>query len=153
MPTLVFNIAKGKVNEYHDRVNGNDPAGSELVVIAINSTDTDDAVRDVDSIQALLALASTAEVTNTNYARQDLTDTDLAASDVDDTNNRRDAALPQVTFSSIAAGDAWTDIVIAYDSTGSAADSALIPLTIHEFAVTPDGTDIVITAADYFRAS
>lgn len=153
MPNLVFNVAKGKVAEYHDRVNGNDPAASELVVIAVNSTDTDDAVQDVDTVAALLALGSTAEVTNTNYARQDLTDTDIAASAVDDTNNRMGSALPQVTFSSIAAGDAWTDIVIAYDPTGSSADSALVPLTIHEFAATPNGGDIVINAGDYFRGS
>lgn len=153
MPTLTFNIAKGKVAEYHDRVNGNDPAASELVVIALVSTDTDDAVRDVDSIQALLALGSTAEATNSGYARQDLTDSDLSAAGVDDTNNRMDAALPETTFSSVSAGDSWTDIVIAYDPTGSSADSALIPLTIHEFAVTPNGGDITINAGDYFRAS
>ena len=153
MPNLTFNIAKGHVNEYHNRVNGNDPSGSELVVIAVVSTDTDDAVRDVDTVAALLALGSTAEATNTNYARQDLTDTDIAAAGVDDTNNRKDAALPQVTFSSIAAGDNWTDIVIAYDATGSGADSALVPLTIHEFAVTPNGGNIIINAGDYFRAS
>lgn len=153
MPTLTFNIAKGQVAGYHDRVNGNDPAGSELVVIAIVSTDTDDAVQDVDTIAALLALGSTAEATNSGYARQDLTDAELGVLEVDDTNNRMDAPLPEVTFSSVVAGDNWTDLVIAYDPTGSSADSALIPLTIHEFAKTPDGSDIVVNAGDYFRAS
>ena len=156
MADFVFNVAKGKVNEYHDRVDGNDPSASELVLLVLSVTgDQDAAMIDVDTVAALLALSNVAEVTNTNYARIDLNDTEISASTVDDTNNRREADLPDQTWSAIAAGDAWTDLVVAYDPTGSSADSALIPLTLHDFAATPDGNDITaqFNAAGYFRGA
>jgi len=136
-------------------VQSNDPAASQLVLLVINAgAATDDQMGDTDTVSALLATAA-AEVTNTNYARIDLDDTDLSAISPDDTNNRLDLDIPDQTWSSIAAGDSWTDIVIAYDPTGSSADSALIPLTCHDFAVTPDGSDITaqIAAAGFYRAS
>jgi hypothetical protein len=98
-----------------------------------------------------------AEATNSNYARKVLTDSDLAAlPSPDDTNNRYDIDLPDQTWSAVAAGDNWTDLLICYDpDTTGGADSAIIPLTLHDFSVTPDGSDIVaqIAAAGFFRAS
>jgi len=155
MADFVFNVAKGRVAELYNRVQSNDPAASQLVLLVINAgAATDDQMGDTDTVSALLATAA-AEVTNTNYARIDLDDTDLSAISPDDTNNRLDLDIPDQTWSSIAAGDSWTDIVIAYDPTGSSADSALIPLTCHDFAVTPDGSDITaqIAAAGFYRAS
>jgi len=35
MGNIVFNIAKGKVNEYVARVDGNDPANSALVLVLL----------------------------------------------------------------------------------------------------------------------
>lgn len=156
MANLVFNIAKGMVNGYADNVENNSPAGCELVMIAIVTTDTDATIEDVDTVSALLALGNTAEATNTNYARIDLTNAaDNVVTTVDDTNNRREADFDDQTFASIVAGDNWTDMVVAYDPTGSSADTALIPLTLSDFVVTPDGNDIVaqVNAAGFFRAS
>ena len=56
----------------------------------------------------------------------------------------------------MAAGTNWTDLVICYDSdTTAGTDSNIIPLTLHDFVVTPDGSDITaqIAAAGFFRAS
>lgn len=156
MANLVFNIAKGMVNQYASNVENNSPAGCELVLIALVVTgDQDAAMRDADTVAALLALANVAEATNTNYARIDMVAADNVASTVDDTNDRRESDFDDQTFTSIAAGDNWTDIVVAYDPTGSSADSALIPLTLSDFAVTPDGNDIAaqVNAAGFFRAS
>lgn len=156
MANQVFNIAKGRVAEFHNKVQSNEVAASQLVLIAIVSTDTDDAVRDVDDIAALLALGATAEATNSGYARIDLDDTDLVAIDNDDANNRMDVDITaDPVFSSIVGGDNWTHLVIAYDSTGSATDANLIPLTIHDFVVVPNGGDITaqIAADGYFQAT
>jgi hypothetical protein len=156
MADLVFNIAKGRVAEFYNRVDQNDPTNSALVVIAIVSADTDDAIRDVDSVSALLALSSTDEATNTNYARKVLTDTDLSALAPDDTNNRIDLDFADQVWSLVGSGDNWTDLVIAYDpdSTGGT-DADLIPLTLHDFSVTPDGSDITaqLATAGFYRAS
>jgi hypothetical protein len=157
MADFVFNIAKGRVVEYYNRVKGNDPANSALIIVAIDANgDTDATMKDRDDLGALLG-GTANEVTNTNYARKVLTDSDLAALPApDDTNDRFDIDIPDQTWSAVAAGTAWTDLIICYDpDTTGGADSAIIPLTCHDFAVTPDGSDIIaqIAAAGFFRAS
>ncbi len=156
MADFVFNIAKGRVVEYYNRVKSNDPANSALIIVAIDADgDSDATMKDRDDLGALLG-GTANEVTNTNYARKVLTDSDLAALSVDDTNDRFDIDIADQTWSAVAAGDDWTDLIICYDpDTTGGADSAIIPLTCHDFAVTPDGSDIVaqINAAGFFRAS
>ena len=157
MADFVFNIAKGRVVEYYNRVKANDPANSALIIVVIDANgDSDATMKDRDDLGALLG-GTANEVTNTNYARKVLTDSDLAALPApDDTNDRYDIDLPDQTWAAVAAGTAWTDLLVCYDSdTTGGADSAIIPLTLHDFAVTPDGSDIIaqIAAAGFFRAS
>lgn len=156
MADFVFNIALGRVAELYNRVDLSDPANAVLVIAVIDANgDTDATMKDRDDLGALLG-GTANEVTNTNYARIVLDDTDLTAFAPDDANDRVDLDIPDQTFSAIAAGDAWTDVLICYDpdSTGGA-DSAIVPLTCHDFAVTPDGSDIVVqvATAGFFRAS
>lgn len=143
MANMVLNIALGQVVSYYRAVDENNPATAELYVLAFNCGDTDAAVRDVDTVAAIEALASTAEVTNSGYARKVLTDTDLTTFAPDDTNDRVDLVIADQTFTAVAAGSAWTDICIAYGLNGGA-DSAKVPLTWHDFAVTPNGGDITV---------
>jgi len=157
MADFVFNIAKGRVVEYYNRVKNNDPANSALIVVAIDANgDTDATMRDRDDLAVLLG-GTANEVTNSGYARKVLTDADLAALPApDDVNDRFDIDLPDQTFSAIVAGTAWTDLIICYDpDTTGGTDSAIIPLTCHDFPITPDGSDIIaqIAAAGFFRAS
>jgi hypothetical protein len=156
MADLVFNIAKGRVAELYNRVDSNDPANSALIIVAIDANgDSDGTMRDRDDLGALLG-GTANEVTNTNYARKTLTDSDIVAFAPDDTNDRVDLDISDQTWTGVAAGTSWTDLLICYDSdTTGGADSAIIPLTLHDFAVTPDGSDIVaqIAAAGFFRAS
>jgi hypothetical protein len=154
MANQVHNIALGQVVAYYRRVDENDPSTAELYVIAWAASDTDDAIKDADTVAAIEALASTAEATNSGYSRKVLTDADVVAFAADDTNNRVDLDIPDQTWTAVAAGSNWTDIGIAYGLNGGA-DSAKVPLTWHDFAVTPSGTDIVaqVAAAGFFRAS
>ena len=157
MADFVFNISKGRVAELYNRVDTNDPANSALVVIvlATSGLEADATLIDVDTVTALVA-GTTNEVTNTNYARKTLTDSDLGALTPDDTNNRMDVDMPDQTWTAVAAGDGWSKLVIAYDNdTTGGTDSNLIPLTAHDFVVTPDGSDITaqINTAGFFRAS
>lgn len=154
MADFVFNIAKGRVAEFYNRVDSNDPANSALVIVAINTTATDATLRDLDTLAAVLADANTAEVTNSNYARKVLTDAELAALAVDDGNDRMPLDLDDQTWSAVGAGDGWTDLLICYDSdTTGGTDANIIPLTLHDFSVTPDGSDITVQIADFYRAS
>lgn len=156
MADFVFNIAKGRVAEFYNRVKSNDPANSALIIVVIDANgDTDATMRDRDDLAALLG-GTANEVTNTNYARKVLTDADLAALSIDDANDRIDLDIADLTWTAVAAGTAWTDVLVCYDpDTTGGTDSAIIPLTCHDFAVTPDGSDITaqIAAAGFFRAS
>jgi len=157
MADFVFNIAKGRVVEFYNRVKSNDPANSALVLVVIDANgDADATMKDRDDLAALLA-GTANEVTNSGYARKVLTDADLAALPApDDTNDRYDLDLADQTWSAVAAGTAWTDVIVCYDpDTTGGTDSALIPLTCHDFPITPDGSDIImqVAAAGFFRAA
>ena len=156
MGNFVYNIALGRVAELYNRVDTNDPTNSALIVVVIDANGVTDAtLKDIDDLAAVLATAAN-EVTNTNYARKTLTDTDIVAFAPDDTNDRVDLDIPDQTWTAVAAGDAWEDIIICYDNdTGAGTDANIIPLTQHDFAVTPDGSDITaqIAATGFFRAS
>lgn len=158
MGDIVFNVAKGRVAEFVNRVKSNDPANSALIVVALKASgiEADGTLQDYDDLATLLAAAND-EATNSGYARIVLTDADLSAIAPDDTNNRMDVDIPDQTWSAVqATGGAWAKLLICYDSdTTGGTDSSIIPLTAHDFAVTPDGSDITaqIAAAGFFRAS
>lgn len=156
MANQIMNIALGRVAELYNRVDLNDPANSALVITVWNSTATDATIKDLDTVAALEADALTAEVTNSGYARKVLTDADLVAFAPDDTNDRVDLDIPDQTWTAVAAGSAWTDLSINYDNdTAAGTDANIVPLTWHDFAVTPDGSDITaqIAATGFYRAS
>ncbi len=156
MANFVFNIAKGRVAEFYNRVKTNDPAASGLVLVVLATTglETDAVLLDKADLAAVLA-GTTDEATNTGYARKVLTDVDLVALTIDNTNDRVDLDIPDQTWTAVAAGSGWSKILICYDAdTAAGTDANIIPLTAHDFVVTPDGSDIVaqIAAAGFFRA-
>lgn len=157
MANEVLNIAKGRVAELYNRVDVNDPANSALIIVILATAglEADAVLRDVDTLAALVA-GTTNEVTNTGYARKVLTDVDLVAFAPDDVNDRVDLDIPDQTWTGVAAGDGWSKFVVCYDSdTTVGTDANIVPLTQHDFVVTPDGSDITaqIAAAGFFRAS
>jgi len=157
MADFVFNVAKGRVAELVNRVQSNDPANSALVavVLAASGLESDATLIDADTLAAVVA-GTTNEVTNSGYSRIVLTDADLSAIAPDDTNDRMDVDIPDLAWTAIVAGDGWSKIVICYDNdTTTGTDANIIPLTCHDFVVTPDGSDItaVVPAAGFYRAS
>jgi len=153
----IFNIALGRVAELYNRVDLNDPANSALIVVVLATTgiETDAVLKDKDDLAAVVS-GTTNEVTNTNYARKVLTDADIVAFAPDDTNDRVDLDIPDQTWTAVAAGDGWNDLLVCYDSdTTAGTDANIVPLTMHDFVVVPDGSDITaqIAAAGFYRAS
>lgn len=159
MADLVFNIAKGKVNEYAARVNANDPTNAAFIISVWNNdgSSTDDNVRDADTVAAVEALAGVTERTTNGWARKTLDQTGGLTVTVDDTNNWVDLDCPDQTWTGVAlAGGASTDISFSYDSdTTGGTDANIVPCTWHDFAITPDGSDVTaqIATAGFFRAS
>lgn len=157
MANEVFNIAKGRVAELYNRVDTNDPASSALIIVilATSGLEADSVLRDKDDLSALLS-GATDEATNSGYARKTLTDADLVAFAPDDINDRVDLDIPDQTWTAVAAGSGWSKFVVCYDSdTTAGTDANIIPLTHHDFVVTPDGSDITaqIATAGFYRAS
>ncbi len=157
MSSIVFNIAKGAVAAYYDRVKSNDPSTSALILIPIETSGlpADSALIDLDTVTAVLATAANEQTT---MGRKTLTDAELATIPApDDTNDRNERSLPAVTWA-LASGNPISKVLVAYDAvTGSGTDSDLIPLALIDIGggsgVTPDGNDVTMAAGTFFRAS
>jgi len=157
MADQVFNVALGRVAELYNRVDLSDPSNAviTILVLATAGIEADAVLKDKDTVTDLVSGAS-AEVTNTNYARIELTDTDIVAFAPDDTNDRVDLDIPDQTWTGVAAGDGWNDFIVCYDSDSTGGtDANIVPMTMHDFVATPDGSDITaqINAAGFYRAS
>lgn len=157
MGDFVYNIALGRAAELYNRVDSNDPANSALIiaVLATSGVEADATLKDKDTLADVVS-GTTNEVTNTNYARKVLTDADIAAFAPDDANDRVDLDIPDQTWTAVAAGDGWNDLLVCFDSdTTSGTDANIVPMTQHDFVITPDGSDITaqIAAAGFYRAS
>ena len=153
MANIVFNIAKGRVVEYYNRVKGNDPANSAIILVPIETSglEADSTLIDVDTLAALIAGATNEQTT---MGRKTLTDAELATLPApDDTNDRYEVSLPTVTWTA-ASGNAISKIAVCYDpDTTGGTDANIIPLTMFDFAQTPSGADIQMTTGVFFRAS
>lgn len=159
MGNIPFNIALGRAVEFYNRVDTNDPANSALIVLllAASGIEADSVLRDLDTITALVA-GATNEATNTGYARKVLTDSDIVAFSPDDSNDRTDIDIPDQTWTALAndGTGAVSDAVVAYDNdTTGGTDANIVPISLHDFAVTPDGSDVTmqVAAAGFYRAA
>ena len=156
MANQMFNRGLGRMTEFSERVEANDPANSALIimVLATAGIESDATLKDKDTFADVFS-GTTNEVTNTNYARKTIANGAITIT-YDDTNDRVDVDIADQTWTGVAAGDGWNDIVIGYDSdTTAGTDANIIPVTQHDFVVTPDGSDITaqIATAGFFRAS
>lgn len=159
MANQTFNIGLGRQVELYQRVDLNDPGTATFIVLLLAATgvESDAVLKDMDTFAAVVA-GTTNEATNTGYARKVLTDTDLVAFTPDDVNNKADLDIPDQTWVSVAndGTGAISDLIIAYDATTlGVTPTAIIPLTMHDFVVTPDGSNITaqVAAAGFFSAS
>lgn len=156
MANFVFNIAKGQVAAYYNRVDTNDPAASALIVVAIATAgnETDAVLMDKVSLADVL-VGTTDEATNGGYARKVLTDVEIAALVIDYANDRVDITIPNQTWTAVLAGSGWSRIMIFYRPDTASTDAQTIPLTSHDFVVVPDGSNITaqIAAAGFYRAA
>jgi hypothetical protein len=161
MSDFVFNIAKGRVGQIYNTVQAGTSPASSLVIVALLTAGlvSDATLRDIDDLGTILA-GATDEATNAGYARKSITSASgqaTFAASVDDTNDWVLLKLPDQTWSAVAASPgAWSKLLICWDSdTSGGTDSNIVPLTAHDFVVTPDGSDIVaqIATNGFFKAA
>jgi hypothetical protein len=145
---FVFNIAKGRFVYYATL-----PAASDaliLVPIEASGVEADDTLNNYDDLATLLAASNNEQTAN--MGRKTITSVTVT---VDDTNNRADVDFADPVWTG-ATGNAVSDLLTCYDGdTGTGGDANIIPLTCHDFSVTPDGSNItaVLNASGLARAS
>jgi hypothetical protein len=155
---FTFNIALGRAVELVNRVKTGDPAGSSLIVVALAASglESDAVLRDKDTLADVVAGTTNEVPVGNGYARKSIVAADLNPVVPDDANDRVDLDIPDQTWTSVlVASGGWSKLVICYKPAAASTDAQIIPLTAHDFAITPDGTDIVaqISAAGFFRAA
>lgn len=159
MADFTFNVSLGRTAELYNRVKNNDPANSALVIVVLkaNGIAADATLKDAATLAAVLSTGTTAEASNTGYARKVLTDANITAIAADLTNDWVALSIPTQTWTSVAAtGGAWAKLLICYDAdTTTGTDANILPLTAHDFALTPNGTNVSATvpATGFFRAT
>ena len=150
---FVFNIAKGRVVEFYNRVENNDPSTSTLVLVPLSVGGTAAQGRDFDNLNVVLGDANFDEQTAGGWSRKVLGDAQLAAFPApNDGSDYYGVAVPAVTWTGPTTGNNVAQLLVCYDA-NSGADTAIIPLTAHIFAVTADGNDVTINAGDFYRDS
>lgn len=145
MADVVMNIALGKVKYYAELPAANDA----LIVIPLEATglEADATLRDYDDVAALLAGTTNEQTT---AGRKTVTSVTVT---VDDTNNRVDIDIADQVWTGLT-GNAIGALLIAYDpDTTAGTDSTLIPLTKHDWSITPDSSDVTATITNFYRAS
>lgn len=148
MAALIPNIAKGKFAWYSEL----SAAADALIWVIFSGTETDDNIRNADTLAALEATVL-AEATFTGYARVTATGVTVT---VDDANDRVDvdAASPQWSPTS---AQAVTRIALNWDGdTGAGTDANIVPLFVDDFALTTALTGTLtydVAAAGWGRAA
>ncbi|MGW3330613.1 hypothetical protein ACWDF9_08735 [Streptomyces rubiginosohelvolus] len=145
MANIVFNVALGRLAHYASLPATNDAL--VLVPLEASGLVADSTMRDYDDLNALLGGASNEQTTMGRKTLASVTAT------VDDTNDRVNLDCADVTWTA-ALGNAIGAVVICYDpDTTGGTDADLIPLTKHDVAMTPDGSDFTLTISDFARVS
>lgn len=145
---VIFNIAKGRIAYYGGLTGG---ANDALIVVPLESAGlvSDATMIDYADLATLLAGASNEQTTMGRKTAASVTVT------VDNTNDRVDIDMADITWTA-ASGNAVGALVVCYDpDTTGGTDTDLIPISKHDFVVTPNGGDITgqVATAGFARAS
>lgn len=145
---MIFNIAKGRIAYFGGLTGG---ANDALIIVPLESAGlvADATMIDYDTLADILAGASNEQTTMGRKTGASVTVT------VDDTNDRVDIDMSDITWTA-ATGNAVGALVVCYDpDTTGGTDADLVPISKHDFVVTPNGGDITgqVATAGFARAS
>jgi hypothetical protein len=144
---FVFNTSRGRPHEMHRIVNDNVLANAALiaVVLALSGLESDDVLRDYDTLDDILSANS--EPGQAAYNRKTWTDADLSPATIDDTNNRVRLDNPDAVWPGVAAGDSWAKFLICIDyDTTAGTDSDIVPIVAQDMLI--DGSPIIPAGTD-----
>lgn len=146
MANFVFNVSKGNAGYYATLPAANDA----LIIVPIETTgiESDATLKDYNDLAAILAASNNEQTT---MGRKTVTATTAT---VDDTNDRLDIDFADPVWLA-ASGNAISALIVCYDpDTTGGTDATVIPLTKHDFVITPSGVSITgtVNASGFYRA-
>ena len=134
MANWIANISKGRFAYYATLPAANDAL--IVVVLEASGLEADATLKDYDTLAALLA-----GTTNEQTTMGRKTATGVVVT-VDDALNLVDVFQNDITWAA-ATGNQVGALLVCYDpDTTGGTDADLVPLSKHDFTVTPDGSDI-----------
>lgn len=148
----IFNISKGGFKQYAELGAANDAL--VLSLIETSGLEADATLVDHDTLSALYGAANN-EPAGGTYVRKSITSATVT---VDDTNNRLDVDVADQTWTGLTTtgNAAISKAVFSYDGdTTAGTDANIIPVSHHDFVITPDGSDVTlqVAAAGLLRAA
>lgn len=142
MANGVFNIARGKIGYYANPALGLAGANARLRIVVLEAAEADDVLNNYDDLATLLAAAGNTEATATGYAAAQHAAADLTFTVDDAANTARVVIGTDDTWTAVT-GNAFVKLLVCYDPDNTVGtDADVIPLSHHDFAVTPNGGDI-----------
>lgn len=145
MANWIANVSKGRFAYYATLPAANDA----LIVVVLEAAglEADATLKDYDTLAALLAGTTNEQTTMGRKTASGVVVT------VDDTLNLVDVDQNDITWTA-ATGNATGALLVCYDpDTTGGTDADLIPLSKHDFTVTPDGSDVTAAfGASFARA-
>jgi len=158
MADIMFNVGKGRVVELYKQIKSNNPVNAAFVIVALKTVDADADLKKHENLALLLAGVNNTEADFTDYARIELTDTDLAAlPGPNHTTNQYEITWPALQY--LNAGGALnnnlTTLLLCYDSdTTLGTDANIEPLGGFAYVKVTDGDTLDIGfASDAFAAA
>ncbi len=145
MADIVLNDSLGRIAEIVQD-------GGDIILIPLSASDADATMKDgygggnPTFLSDFLAAAGNTEQTAGGWVRKVILNAALTIT-IDDTANSVRVEAPDQTFTGPTAGNNTTKLVICLDG---ASDAAREVLTVHDFAVTADGNDVL---ADFTPAT
>lgn len=137
MGNIVLNDSLGRIAELIQD-------GGDIIIVPLSAAEADATMKDgygagnPTMLSDFLGAAGNTERTTGGWNRKTVTNASLTVT-IDDTGDSVRVEVPDQTWTSVAASNDTTDIVICLDAAG---DSTREVLTVHDFAVTTDGNDV-----------
>ena len=145
MGNIAFNVSKGRSAYYASLPAANDAL--VMVVLEAANLESDELLKDYPTLATLLLGGS---VEHSAMARQVLGNVTVT---VDNENDRVALDADDVTWNAVS-GTPVGAAIICYDpDTTTGTDADLVPLSKHDFTVTPDGENITLQIADFLRVT
>lgn len=139
MAAFTFNIAKGRIVELF-------LSAARGQIVLLQQAESNSVLRDYDTLSAILASPGNVELAHASYARK----TGLGATVViDDVLDQMRVDIAPQTFAALQ-GSPVVKALVCYQEQVS---GVVIPLTGHDWAVSPDGSDLLFRyLASYYTA-